>query len=169
MFDNLADLEDQTEQLREAQKPSEEEEEDKPYLWRWSPVISILVFCSLYFPFRSHPWSWFVAVASSYSVLVFIVALNFGFNDSSDFFGDSRAPKYVATLLLPHALFLALLMLAAYLWLHLIPTLPHWITVEGHKGSLWELFGIVLVSLAGLREGLWMARRIRHRLESSED
>jgi len=123
MFDNLSNLEDQTEQPQEAQKPSEEE--DKPYLWRWSPIICLLVFCALYFPLRSHPWSWPLAIASAYSVLVFIVAFNFGFSDSSDLFGDSRAPKYVLTLLLPHALFLALLMLAAYLWLHLGPILPH--------------------------------------------
>jgi hypothetical protein len=169
MFDNLSDLEDQTEQLREARKPSEEEE-DKPYLWRWSPIIAMLVFCSLYFPLRSHPWSWLVAIASSYSILVFIVAFNFGFKDSSDFFGDSRAPKYVVTLLLPHALFLALIILGAYLWRHLVPTLPHWMTIEDRRrGSLWENFGLVFAGLAGLREGLWMARRIKHWLENSED
>jgi hypothetical protein len=71
---------------------------------------------------------------------------------------------------LPHALFLALLMLAAYLWLHLGPILPHWMTIEDRRrGSLWENFGLVLAALVGLKEGLWMARKIKRRSENSGD
>ena len=75
----------------------------------------------------------------------------------------------MATLLLPHVLILALVMLAAYFWLHLIPTLPSWITVEGRKGSLWELCGALAAAIAGISEGGWMAGKIRHRLGKSED
>lgn len=166
MFDDLSSSENLGE---EAQKPSEEERERSSFLSCWSPIIAGLVFSCLYYPLKNHPWSWFVAIASSYSVFVFVITFGSGFNDSSDFFGDPRAPKCVATLLLPHALLLALVMLAAYFWLRLIPTLPHWVTVEGRKGSWWEYFGIILACLVGVKEGYWMGAKIKLRLGTSED
>lgn len=166
MFDDLSSSENRSEEARE---PSEEERESSSSLPRWSPAIAILVFACLYFPLQSHRWGWFVAIAGSYSVGVFVIALGSGFQDSSDFFGDSQGPKYAATLLLPHALILALVMLAAYFWLHLIPTLPHWVTVEGRKGSLWEYFGGILACLVDVKEGYWLAARIKRRFRNSED
>ena len=166
MFDDLTSLEGRAE---EAQKPSEEEDKPARSLSRWSHVIAGLVFCLMYFPFQDHPWSWVVAIAVSYSAFTFAIALGLALDDADDFFGDSRVLRCVATLLLPHALILAGITLAAYLWLYVTPMLPPWFAHRGQRLSLWDLCGIVLVWFAGTREGIWMAGRIKRRLREHRE
>jgi hypothetical protein len=166
MFEDSSSLENQA---QETQKPSEEEGQPSRWLSRWSHVIAGLVFCLLYFPFQSHPWCWPVAIAGSYTVFAFAIALGLAFDNTDDFFGDPRAPKNVAKLLMPHTLILALIILAAYLWLRLKSILPPWITHESHRGSWWDLCLLLLVWFAGTREGVWMAGRIKSGLPERED
>lgn len=165
MFDESLGLDNRPE---ETQKSSEEEDKPARDLSRWSHVIAGLVFCLLYFPFQHHPWSWLVAIAASYSVFTFAIALGLALDDSDDFFGDSRAARCVAALLLPHAPILALIMLGGFLWLRFKPILPLWIT-EGRRLSLWDTFGLLVVWFAATREGIWMAGRIKRRLGQPED
>jgi len=165
MFDDLASLENQTE---DAQKPSEEEVKPARSLSRWSHVIAGFIFCLLYFPFRAHSWGWPVAIAASYSAFVFAIALGLSLDYADDFFGDSRVPEYVSTLLLPHALILAPITYAACLWLRAIPALPHWAT-EVHRVSLWQLCGIVFFWFVGTREGIWFSGKIKRRVTERED
>jgi hypothetical protein len=166
MFDGLSSRENQTE---DAQKLPEEEDKPARSLSRWSHVIAGLIFCLLYLPFRDRPWSWPVAISVSYSVFVFAIALGLSLNDGADFFGDPLVPEYVAKLLLPHALILAPVTLLAYLWLRAIPILPHWLNVEGHYGSTWQLCGIVFFWFAGTREGIWLSGRIKRRVAECAD
>lgn len=126
------------------------------------------VFCLLYFPFQSHSWSWPIAIAVSYSAFVFAIAIGLSLDYADDFFGDSRIAKYVGLLLLQHAPLLATITLAAWLWRRVIPALPQWMNIEGHYGSLWQLFGFVLMWFAGIREGKWMAAKIKRRRSESE-
>jgi hypothetical protein len=108
MFDDSTSLENQT---PDAQKASEEEEKASSSVSRWSALIAMVVFCLIYFPFKNHPWSWLIAIAVSYSVAAFGVALGSALKDSDDFFGDSCVLKSLQALLLPHALILSLVML----------------------------------------------------------
>jgi Na+/proline symporter len=165
MFDDLSSLENSAE---DTQKIPEAENEPSRWLSRWSHVFAGLAFCLLYFPFQSYPWSWYVAVAGSYSVFAFAIALGLGLDSADDFFGDPRVPKFVATLLLPHALILALITSAAYLWLRIGPTLPPWAT-GGRRLPLWSVCGLVVVYFAGTREGLWMADKIKRQFKERED
>ncbi len=160
MFDDLSSSESQTER---AQRVSEEEDKPARSLSRWSHVIAGLVFCLMYFPFRNHAWSWPVAIAISYTAFVFAIALGLSLDYGDDFFGAPRVPEYVATLLLPHAVILAPVTLLAYLWLRVIPILPHWMNVAGHYGSAWQLCAIALFWFAGTREGIWLSRKIKRR------
>jgi len=166
MIDDLTSLEGRAE---EAQKPLEEEDKPARSLSRWSHVIGGLIFCLIYFPFQENPWSWLVAIAVSYSAIAFAIALGLALDDAADFFGDSRVLSCVATLLLPHALILAGVTLAAYLWLQVTPMLPQWFAHGGQRLSLWDLCGIVLFWFACTREGTWMAGKIKHRLAEYED
>jgi len=167
MFDDISSLENQPEA---SQKPSDDEDEPSTRILSvWSHVIAGVIFCLLYFPFESHRWSWLVAIGCSYTAFVFAIALGVGLDFGDDFFGDARTPEYVATLLLPHALFLMLVVPAAYMWLHLKPILPHWITAEGQRLSLWEMCGIVVVWFAGTREGIWLAKKVRLRIAKNEE
>ena len=165
MFDDLSSLENQTE---DTQKTSEVKDEPSRWLSRWSHVIAGLVFCFLYFPFKGHPWCWYVAIAGSYSVFVFAIALGLGLDDRDDFFGDPQVPKYVATLLLPHIPILVLITSAAYLWLRLGSVLPPWAT-EGHRLPLWDVCGLIVVWFAGTREGVWMAAKVKRQFKELGD
>jgi hypothetical protein len=166
MFDDLSSLENETE---DAQKSSEEEDKPARSLSRWSHVIAGLILCLLYLPFRSHPWSWPLAIAVSYSAFVFAIALGLSLDDAADFFGDLRVPEYVATLLPQHSLILAPVTFLAYLWLCAIPILPHWMNVEAHYGSVWKVCGIALFWFVGTREGIWLSGKIKRRLAKFED
>jgi hypothetical protein len=165
MFDELPGSDD-----RRGPSHDLSDEQNKPArnLSRWSHVIAGLVFCLIYFPFQHHPWSWLVAVAVSYTVFTFAIALGLSLDDSDDFFGDSRAARCAAAMLLPHAPILALITLGGYEWLHMKSALPLWAT-EGRKLPPWDIFGIVVVWFAGTREGIWMASQIKRRLGRADD
>ncbi len=75
----------------------------------------------------------------------------------------------MATLLTRQILVLALVSSAAWLWLYLIPKLPSWLTHEGSKMSLWDLFGILLAYVVAVREATWMATRIKRRFPELEE
>jgi hypothetical protein len=138
---------------------------------RWLALIAFLIFLLIYLPFQNHRWSWFAAIASSYTVAVFGIALDsvLDFADADDFFGDSRVPRYMAAILLPHALLLVPIMLGAWLWLYLKPSLPQWATLEGRKGSIWDLVGLLLVLMAAIGEGTSLGGRIRRRFGAAEN
>jgi hypothetical protein len=166
MFDELSGTEDSPEEMQktlaaDAAKPARD-------LYRWSHVIGLLAFCLLYFPFQHYRWSLLVAFAVSYSVFTFAIALGLALDDSSDFFGDSRAVKCVAALQLPHALILTLITVGGYLWLHFKPILPLWVTTDSRL-SFWDYLGIFVLWFVGTREGIWMAGKIKSRLRQSED
>lgn len=131
--------------------------------------MAAVAFGLLFLPFKDHPWSLYVAVAGSYSVLVFGLAFGSAFEDADDFFGNSQVPRYIAKLLIPHALILALIALGVSRWLYLRPTLPSWVTQEGRRGSFWDLCGWLSLGIAGVWQGLWMAGRIKRRFEGPED
>ena len=93
MFDDS--LEGQAEDGKESAK---KQDTGTSSFSRWLAFIVFLVFLLIYLPFLNHPWSWFAAIASSYTVAVFGIALDsaLDFADADDFFGDSRVPRYVA-------------------------------------------------------------------------
>lgn len=166
MFDHLPSLEKPGEAAREPSAPNDEPAEPRT---NYSALLAVVVFCLLYFPIHRRPWGWPLSVAVSWSTVAFGCAFFYGLDYADDFFGDSRVPKYVAKLLLPHLLILIPVTYLAWLWLRATPFLPHWLTVTGRKGSLWELCGILLASYAAFREGVWPAGKIRrHNAEAQE-
>lgn len=168
MFDDSSGLETGTE---DGKGSSDEQVTGARSLSRWLAITAFLLFFLIYLPFQSHPWSWLVALASSYSVGAIGIALGSALDyvDSDDFFGDSRVPKYLAMLLLPHALILVPVITGAYLWFHVKPVLPHWVTVEGRKGSLWEYFGLLLALIASIGEGTLLGNWIKRRVGTEEN
>ncbi len=163
MAEESSNLGNQSENVQESSG-----KEDGSTRSRWCALFASLVFSVTYFPFRHHPWILPVSVALTYSVMVFGIALAFSLSDTDDFFGDPRVPKYAATLLLPHMPLLSLITLAAWLWLRAIPMLPPWMNTATHYGSPWQLFGMVVMVFAGVREGNWMARKIKRRFAESD-
>jgi hypothetical protein len=171
MFDDLDTAEQKTE---EEQKPSEEDDKPIRQMSLWSHVIAGVVFCLLYLSLKGHPWSLYLAAAVAYSVFVFAIALGNALENLDDIFGDPRIPEYIAMLIVPHTPVLALIILEVYLWIYLKQTLPPWMTQE-HAGvvgwaklSYLDICGVVVFWFAGTREGIWMARKIKHRLKESE-
>jgi hypothetical protein len=149
--------------------PSDDEQESSPGLWRWAHFPAILAFGILFIAFRGQPWRWYIAIGGSYTVYVFFFALGSVLRDLDDFFGDPRVPRYVAELLIPHVFILALIMSGVSLWFYLEPTLPPWLTQEGRKESLWDLCGWIVLALAGISQGSWMAGKIKRRFGEPED
>jgi hypothetical protein len=166
VFEDSLGIEDQTED-----DPKRSEGDEKPSWWvgRWAHVLALPVFCIVYFPFQKYPWAWHVAIASSYSVFVFCRAFGTTLGDADDFFGNSKVPRLLANLVIPHVLILALIVLGVSLWFHLKPNLPSWVTHEGRKGSLWDLCGWLLLAGAGIWQGSWMAAWIKRHLNERDD
>lgn len=162
MFDDLSSLDNETE------KASDEKDEPSRWLSRWSHVFAALAFCLLYFPLTDHPWCLYIAIAGSFSVFVFAIALGLGLDTADVFFGDPQVTKYVAIMLLPHILVLILIMSATYLWLRVESVLPLWAT-ESRRLPLWDLVGLVVFYLAGTREGIWMGAKIKRQFQTPDD
>jgi hypothetical protein len=172
MFDDLDTAEQKTE---EEQKLSEENDKPIRQMSLWSHVIAGIVFCLLYLPLKGHSWSLYLAAAVAYSVFAFAIAIGNALENLDDIFGDPRIPEYIATLLVPHAPILALIVFEVYLWAYFKLVLPPWMTHE-HTGvvgpwkiSYLDLCGVTVFWFAGTREGIWMARKIKRRLKETED
>jgi hypothetical protein len=166
MFDDLDTSERKTE---DEQTPADDESKSSSGLYRWAHFPAILAFGILFLLFRGHPWRWHIAIGGGYTVYVFFFAITAGLKDSDDFFSDSRALGYVATLLIPHVLGLTMLMVAVTCWFSLKPTLPSWVTQEGRKGSFWDLLGWLVLAITCVDQGFWMAGKIKRRFGKPAD
>jgi hypothetical protein len=161
---------DATEKNTEVPAPITDDENKPPsQLYRWAHFPAILAFAILLIFFSDNPWRWQIAIAGGYTVYVFFFAFGYSLRDADDFLGDTRVPRYAAKLLIPHIFILSLIISGVSLWFHLIPLLPSWVTSEGRKESLWDLFGWLVLAGAGIRQGFWMAGKIKKRFAESED
>jgi hypothetical protein len=158
MFDDLESAEHRTDEAHPSSK-----------LYRWAHIPAILVIALLIVLLRRHSWGWQIAIVAGYTVFVFWLAFGSVLHDADDFFGDPRVPRYAARMLVPHVLALVLLVSGVTLWFRLRPVLPEWVTQEGHKGSFWDLFGWMVLSLGGIAEGFWMGERLKRLFEESGD
>lgn len=129
-------------------------------LERWAHFPALAVFGLLILPLQSDPWGWQIAIAAGYTVYVFWFALGSGAKDLDDLLGDSRSLQSAARLLLPHLLALALVIFGVTWWFRLRPLLPDGLTHEGRRGSFWDLIGWLVLALAAIAQGSWMARKI---------
>jgi hypothetical protein len=64
---------------------------------------------------------------------------------------------------------LILITIGVFLWFHLYTTLPPWMTYEGRKGSLWELFGWIVLAIAGIKQALWITGKLKRQFGESQD
>jgi len=157
------------EDLDAAEKRSEDDEKPSSNLYRWSHFHALLVFGVLIIPFHGYSWGWQVAIAGGYTVYVFWFAFGSVLHDADDFFGDPRVLPYAAKLLVPHLLVLAILIPAVSLWFRLKPMLPDWATHAGQKGSIWMLFGWMVLALSGIAEGFWMGEKLKRLYGKKEE
>ena len=159
MPDDYFDLNNQS---GDTQEKPEDDEVSSWWIGRWAHVITLVVFCALYFPFSGYVWSWQVAATLSYIVFMFCCTCGLSFQDSDDFFGNLAIPEYMGKLLLRQIVILALISLGLYEWHHLIPFLPNWANAPAYRNiSLWELGGILLVYFTAVKEATWMAKKIK--------
>ncbi len=120
-----------------------------------------MAFGVLIIPLHGFSWGWPVAIVGAYTVYVLWFAFGSVLSDADNFFGDPRVVRYGGKLLVPHLLVLAIIVPAISLWFRLKPMLPEWATHEGHKGSLWFLFGWMSLGVSGIAEGSWMGRKLK--------
>jgi hypothetical protein len=158
MFDDLETAEAKT-----------EESGTSSNLYRWAHFPALLVLGIFMLLLHSYSWGWEVAIACSYTVYVYLFSFGQVLRDADDFFGDSRVSRYALELLPMHFLALALLIPGVWLWFHLRPSLPGWVTQEGRKGSFWDLLGWWVLAISAVAQGYWMARRIKRRFGECED
>lgn len=158
MFDDL----DTAERKTEDEQTSADGENHSPGLYRWAHFPAGLAFGILIILFHGHPWSWQLAIGGGYTVYVYFFAFGSVLWDFDDLFGDPRVPRSAARLLIPHLLILLPLVAGVTLWFHLRPMLPDWATHEGRRGSFWDVTGWVMLAVAGIAEGFWMAGKLKH-------
>jgi hypothetical protein len=166
MFDDLETAESKIEGLP---APGDDASESSPQLYRWAHFPAMLAFVVLILPFHGHRWGWQIAIAGAYTVYVFFFAFGSVFQSVGDFFGDPRVSRYAARLLMPHVLVLALIVSGVTWWFHLKPLLPAWATHEGRRPSLWFYCGALLLALAGIAQGAWMAGRMKRRFGPTKE
>ena len=160
MFDSLPDREDER---------AAEERVGSSSAWRWAHLPAMLVFVLLYLPLKNYSWSLYVAVGGGYTVLVLWIALGSSLKDSDDFFGSPEVLKFIPKMLIVHTIPLGLLLLGLFLWFELKRVLPEWVTHEARRGSLWDLFGWLILACTSVGEGFWMAGKVKQRFEPKED
>ena len=149
--------------------PADDESKPESSLYRWAHFPAMLAFGLLFVLFRGQPWRWHVAIGGCYTVYVFFFAFGSVFKGLDDFFGDSRVPRYLAKLLIPHTVILVLVTAGVTLWFRLLPLLPSWVTQEGRKGSLWDICGWLVLAIAGIMQGFWMAGKTKRRFSEPEE
>lgn len=166
MFENV----DVAEKNTEVATPLTDDENTKSSgLYRWAHFPAGLVFGMLFILFSGNPWRWQIAIGGGYTVYVFFFAFGSVLRDADDFFGDPRVPRYAVKLMIPHIFILLLIISGVSFWFHLRPLLPPWITQEGHKESLWDLFGWLVLIGVGIWQGSWMAKEIKRQFGVPED
>lgn len=165
MFDDLDTAEQKTEDTQEAS----DDESTSSGLYRWAHFPAILVFGILIIPLHSYLWGWQIAICGGYTVYVFWFAFGLVLKDTDDFFGDPRVPRCAVELLIPHTFILVLIFLGVTEWFRLKSILPGWATHEGRKESLWDLAGWLALACAGIWQGFWMGKRIKHRFVEPND
>ena len=148
---------------------ADDESKAESSLYRWAHFPAMLAFGVLFVLFRGQDWRWHIAIGGCYTGYMFFFALGSVFKDLDDFFGDSRVPRYFAKLLIPHAVILVLVTAGVTLWFRLLPLLPSWVTQEGRKGSLWDICGWLVLAIAGITQGSWMAGKTKRRFSEPED
>jgi len=152
------------------ERESAEESTSRAYgLGRWAHFPAMVVFGLLFMLLRGHPWRWYVTIDVAYTVYVFGFAIGSVIKDLDDVLGNSALLQYAAKLLIPHAVFLALLTFLIALWFQVGAKLPLWATTEGRKGSLWDVIGWLALAVAGITQGIWMAGKFRRRFPESQD
>jgi hypothetical protein len=166
MFDDLDTAERKTE---DQQTHSSEESGSSSQLYRWAHFPAMLTFGILFIVFQDSAWRWHIAIGAGYTVYVFFFAFGTVLKDADDFFGDSRVPMSAVRLLIPHALILALLMAGVSWWFHIRPLLPVELTHEGRKGSLWDLFGWLVLGGAGIWQGFWMGGKLKRQFAEPDE
>lgn len=158
MFDDLETAEQKSEGL---QSSPEDEQNSHWGIGRWAHIITIPVFCLLYFPFEDHTWAWPVAITMAYIVFMLCCTCGIAFRDSDDLFGNLRVPEYMGKLLLRQILVLALVSVAAWSWRYAKTVLPEWAVHEGRRMSLWDYLGMIVFYIVAVREASWMASKIK--------
>jgi hypothetical protein len=137
-------------------------------LARWALFPAMVFFGILLLMFRHHPWRWYIGIGGGYTTFVFWFALGSDAYDFDDVLGDDALFRKIAALLIPHLVCLTFVLAATFEWFHLKPALPHSVTQEGRRGSLWDMVGWWVLALGGLTQGFWMAGKIKRRFTEAE-
>lgn len=166
MFDDLETAESKAEERAD---PSASDRAQHWWIGRWAHVLAGVVFCALYFPLSQYVWSWQIAITATYIVFMLCCTFGIAFKDSDDLLGNTQVQRYIARLMLRQALVLSLISVAAFLWRLSKSVLPVWMTMEGRRMSLWDLFGIVLFYFVAVKEAVWMSTRIKQQLRTPDD
>jgi hypothetical protein len=153
----------------ESESKEAEDKQSSTTMERWVLFPAIVAFGLLSLLFHSMPLRWQISIAGGYTVYVFWLALGSDKRDLDDITGDADLFRKIKTLLIPHALILPFIVLGVTEWFRLRPTLPIWAIQEGRKGSLWEMFGWLLLGLGGISEGFWLAARLRRKFGTESD
>jgi hypothetical protein len=152
----------------EDHEDTDDEEESSSGLYRWAHLPAMLVFGIFFIALSNSPLRWYVSVGSAYTIYVFFFAFGTVLKDLDDFFGDSRVSLYAAKLLIPHILILSLVLMGVFLWFRARQSLPDWVIHEGRKGSLWDVFGWLVLAFTGIAQGTWMGKKVRLMLGKAE-
>lgn len=161
MFDDLE---------TETKKPDDDDERRASLtLERWAHFPAMLVFGLMILVLHGRAWGWRISIAGGYAAYVLFFALGSGKTDLDDLTGDQDLARKVEALLVPIMASSAVLLLAVSEWFQLKPVLPSWITHEYRKGSFWDLLGWMVLVVAGIVQGSWMARRIQRKFRGSEE
>jgi hypothetical protein len=147
-----------------------EESASRSYgLGRWVHFPAMIVFGLFFILLHGNPWKWYIAINAAYTTYVFGFAIGSVIKDLDDVLGDPSILRYAARLLIPHAAVSALLTFLIAMWFHAGAILPLWATTEGRKESLWDFFGWLVLAVAGVTQGVWMAGKFKRRTGKPED
>jgi len=136
---------------------TDEDQKEDPQQGSGAPFLAFVVVGIVFLLCPSRPWLPYAMTLAGYTALAF----GFAFGTSNAWDNLVGEPQRALLVLLLHGLILLIVAGGLYLWLHMGPYLPGWMTFETRKGSLWYWCGFGSFAAAGFFQGKWMASKFK--------
>lgn len=129
---------------------------------RLAGLLAVITFFVVFLPNSDSRWGLPVAILSAYSVLVF----SYAFRDRNCSLSRPQVQEQLPKFALMHVPFLLLVYAVETEWMNAQSRVPHWLTVRGRKGSLYDMILGAILFLLAWWQVRWMRAIVKRSLRA---